>query len=320
MGNVAAEMIRNAVSIGPNSISSAFGRISMLHMLQILVNKFGADEEVTEQGPNPLFYVMQDFVVACSSKPSLEIERTLQTLAYYTAAAVAVNSRESTKLIKLMLESVIKSTSEVSSIAAKTFRIVLAPSEILTPGNFCNIWALRQGKFFGTSFGPLREMWVRGDRSDKNSALVALAGVLGYLNAEAYTDNVHAPALLPLILDGMGIPGDDWAKATFIKILHNLILLCPDLIQEHLRSAIHRLTDRTHNSLDSPSDSNASCRVLALEALRSIITTLPVPLVLKEKRHLEAELDLALDDISRNVREKAQNCKTALVLLVDSAV
>ena len=320
MGNVAAEMIRNSVSVGPNSISSAFGRISMLHMLQILVNKFGADEEATEEGPNQLFYVMQDFVIACSVKSSLEIERTLQTLAYYTAAAVAVNSRESTKLVKLMLETVTKSASEVSGIAAKTFRIILASSEILTADNFCNIWALRQGKFFGTAFGPLRDMWIRGDRSDKNNALLALAGVLGYLDAEAYTDNVHAPTILPLVLDGMGISGDAWAKATFIKILHNLILLRPDLIQEHFRSAIHRLTDRTHNTLDSPSDSNASCRVLALEALRSIITTQPAPSVLTEKRHLDAELDLALDDVARNVREKAQKCKTALGMLVDTAV
>jgi DNA repair/transcription protein MET18/MMS19 len=303
-------MIKSSVSM--SSKASVHGRLSMLWTLQLLVNKYRANETAS------LCNIMQDIVSTCSTKDDTEAQYILQTLAYFASASLAALQPSATKLINLMVAGV--SDPKHGQIYASSFRILLSPSPIINKENSCILRSLRKTKLFHLIFHPLHKAWIAGDRKIKNNTLIALSGVLSYLDAETYTDPAIASLLLPLILDGCDIQDNVWAKARFISTLSVLVSNCPVLIDEYRKSVITRLTDRTHNTLDSPSDSDVTSRGLALDVLTNIIKTLPPASILKEKTRLTTELNFALNDPSRDVRERAQRCKTALLCLVEPAV
>lgn len=317
VGNVAAAMIRNTCA--SSIAASKESRLAMLHFLQLLVNKFRANAEETSEGRTPLDKIMADLVTGSLNATDATAQNIIQTLAYLTASALSANSRFATKLITLMLGIVTGSSLRLGSSAAKGFRIILAPSDILNKENFCQIWNMRESKLFNMVFTPLRTAWSTGNATIKANCLAALAGVIGHMDALNYAYTDFAPFLLPLVLEGMELQGDDWAKITYVKIAKQLILLRTDLVMEHLRTVIHRLTNRTHNDLFSPSDSSVECRVLALEALQSIIQTFSPTAVLKERRHIDYELKVASDDASPDVRDAARKCSLALLYVKDEA-
>jgi DNA repair/transcription protein MET18/MMS19 len=69
------------------------------------------------------------------------------------------------------------------------------------------------------------------------------------------------------------------------------------------------MTDRTHNTYFSPSDANAACRVAALEVLGLLPKYIDSTALLQRKSKVMSELDTALNDVSVEVRQKAQKCK-----------
>jgi len=124
-------------------------------------------------------------------------------------------------------------------------------------------------------------------------------------------------SLLPVILEGTNVQNDDWAKHAFIQAILTLLPLCPDLFENHLDSLINRMTDRTHNTLDSPSDSSVRCRAAALDVLALLVQHVSPAMLVRRKFKLMSELDVALDDCSSTVRSRADKCKMAWFNLVD---
>ena len=96
---------------------------------------------------------------------------------------------------------------------------------------------------------------------------------------------------------------------TYINLIKGLIVACPDVVSEYVDSVINRMTDRTHNTYDSPSDASVKCRAAALEVLALLVESVENRKLLPRKAKVLVELDTALDDCSRTVRTAAERTK-----------
>lgn len=306
-------MIKNATNTKVKG--SQFARASMLHLMQLLVNKFNASAE--KVGDQTLAQVMIDLIQDCGSNSNeLEVERYYQALAYFTAAALARSDPSSESLIRLMVEGLKRPG--VGRKVAQSFRILLAPSRIMSEANFCIIRPLRQGRLFSLGVEEIKKLWNDYSFSQqedpmandiKTNCLIALASSLAYMDTKVYIANVNV--VLPLILEGTNVQNDDFTKLSCIQTIRKLVPLCPEVIKVHLDSVINRMTDRTHNTYYSPSDANAACRVSAVDVLYQLPKYVDNSELLKRKSRIMTELDNALSDVSIDVRIKAQKCKMA---------
>ncbi|EMR89058.1 putative dna repair transcription protein [Botrytis cinerea BcDW1] len=298
----AKSMLFNAISV--ENKCSRQARISMLQMLQLLVNKFGADKKEFEDGKQ-LHDVMLELVNGAASKPDLEAYQIYQALAYFAAAAVAAYEPCSTALIDAMMQGI--SDPKRGRKIARSFAILLAPSNMMNENNFCILRPLRFGRLYSTTVNQLITLWRSNeDNRIKENYLIALAGILRYMPAKIMQGN--AAQILPIALAGTDVP-DKTTKDASMNIMIVLMPENPGLIEEHLDSIINRMTDRTHNTYDSPSDANVEGRSKALDVLAMLPTLVENGLLLKRKNAVLKELDVALDDCSREVRMRADRCK-----------
>lgn len=300
-------MIRNAVSA--ESTGSRFGRLCMLWFLQLLVSKYRAAGEPLpasfEASMQQPLQVMTAEVAACATKSDQEIKNTYQTLAYFTAASIACFDRGVEMLVGMMLSAL--SDPKYGRKVGQSFRILLAKSEIMDKANFCKIRALRFQKAVSLIVIPLQGAYASPmtSRVEKDNIVIALAGVLAHMEPSMVAD---AFGFSSIMLSGC-ISSDEFTKETFIHLLHSLIPFCPKDAESHIDTVIRLMTDRTHNTYDSPSDASVRCRAKALDVLMILTEHLPVAVLLQRRAKLLPELDLALDDCSRVVRVKAQQAK-----------
>lgn len=305
-------MLLNALSTENNA--SMLARTSMLWFLQLLVNKFGALEEPLENESRTLVEVMVDLVEGSSSKSEEEVDSIYRTLAYFTAATVAAHKPQSSILLDLMIKGI--SNTRNGRKVAQSFRVLLAPAELMNEQNFCFVRRLRKQRVFTIAVTPLVELWRASETKEaKEKALLALAGLLAYMEPTTLKDSVES--LLPLVLEGTNVQNDDWAKHAFIQTILTLLPLCPEVMESHLDSLIKRMTDRTHNTLDSPSDSSVRCRAAALDVLALLVQHISPAVLTRRKSKLMFELDVALSDCSSTVRSRADKCKMAWFNLED---
>lgn len=313
VGKVALTMVINAIS--PKIECSQYGRITMLHFTQLLVNKFGASSQNT--GDLTLAQFMTSRIQDCANSGSeLEIERCYQALAYFTAAALARSDPCCHDLLSLMVDGL--KHPKVGRKVAQSFRILLAPSNIMSEANFCLIRPLRQGRLFSSGVENIKALWHEFSFAAQNhplandiktNCLIAFASSLAYMDTKVYLTQVGT--VLPLLLEGTNVQNDDFTKLSCINIIRKLVPLCPAVVKVHLDSVINRMTDRTHNTYYSPSDASAGCRVAAVEVLALLPRHVDNAELLKRKTKIMAELDTALNDVSMEVRLRAQKCKMA---------
>ena len=313
VGKVALAMIMNATSTKIEC--SQYARISMLHFMQLLLNKFAAAKE--KVGDRTLVKVMVDLIHGCEDNSNeVEVERYYQALAYFTAAALARSDPSCEVLIRLMVDGL--KLPGVGRKVAQSFRILLAPSKILSEANFCAIRPLRQGRLFSLGVESIKDLWRNFSFAQhenpmatdiKTNCLIALASSLAYMDTKVYL--IHVSTVLPLLLEGTNVQNDDFTKLSCIKIIQKLVPLCPGVVKVHLDSVINRMTDRTHNTYYSPSDASAACRVAAVDVLALLPKYVDNADLLKRKTKIMAELDTALNDVSMEVRLRAQKCKMA---------
>ncbi|EPE31594.1 ARM repeat-containing protein [Glarea lozoyensis ATCC 20868] len=309
VGDVAAAMIKGSISRNEKFSQSRLAKVSMLSLLQLLVNKFGAASQHPSTGDISVLQIMLDLVDGQASGKinyiSEEVENIYRTLAYFSAASLAAYSAESaTQLVERMLSGV--TLPNYGQKVAQSFRLLLAPSPILNKQHFCTIRPLRKGRLFDMAGKRLIEMW-RSESSPETKAncLVALAGIVAYIDASTLVENIDL--VFPAFLEGTNIVSDEWAKATFIQTIHTLVPLAPKTIVSHLDSIINRMTLRTRY----PKDNSPKCRVMALEVLRALVAHVDKGKLIARKFLLIAEVDVALNDPSREVRSKAAACKIA---------
>lgn len=273
-------------------------------MVQLLVNKFGANKVLFEDG-KPLHNVMLELVNEAISKPDQEAYQIYQALAYFAAAAVAAYEPCSTALIDVMMQGI--SDPKRGRKIAQSFAILLAPSNTMNDSNFCILRPLRFGRLYSTTVNQLITLWRSNEDSRiKDNCLIALVGILRYMPAKILQSN--AAQILPITLAGTNVP-DKTTKDASMNIMIVLMPENPGLIEEHLDSIINRMTDRTHNTYDSPSDATVEGRSKALDVLAMLPTLIENGLLLKRKNSVLKELNIALDDCSREVRMRADRCK-----------
>lgn len=265
VGQTAVAMLRNTAFVTKDAFTPKT-RMSALWFLQLLVNKFGAASEQLPEGQS-LLEVMAKLVNNCHKKSDLEVTYVYQTLAYLTAAALACFDRATGSLVDLMIDGLsIASGRKV----ARGFRILLAPSEIMNEQNFCIIRGLRKQRLYSLTVSRITTLWRESvDKQFKENCLVALASILCYMDVVILTQN--AAEIFPLILEGTNVVGEEATKIVCIETLATLVPECPLLVEEYLDSIIARMTDRTHNTPDSPSDATPRCRAKALSVL-SLLT------------------------------------------------
>ena len=302
-------MMQNTLSV-ENEDCSPLARASMLYFMQLLINKFGAATE-------PLLQTIAQLVGNISSKSSVEVDHIYQTLSYFAAASLACMDKSVKLLVKLMIDGINHPTHGRK--VAQSFRILLAPSEVLTKENFCVIRPLRKGRLWTLTVSEIITMFRSnaGNQIVKENCLIALASVLGYMEPAMLQE--HAEQIFPSMLEAMNIKDDNETKAVCIQVILGLIPVasCQPVIESHLDSIIGRMTDRTHNTYDSPSDVNIPVRALALDVLSAIAKHINPALLKSRKNKLMTELDFALDDCSREVRTRAGMCKMAWFNLAD---
>jgi DNA repair/transcription protein MET18/MMS19 len=313
IGEAAFSMLKNAVST--KSDCSAYARVSMLQFLQLMVNKFDAGKEVIRNEERNLVKVMLDLTASCDSiTDKTEVQHIYHALAYFTAACLSSGDRSTKDLIAQMIDGI--SHPAVGRTIAQSFRTLLMPSEIMNEQNFCKIRKLRKQRLYELSVDRLVSLW-RGtqDKTYKDSYLIALAGVLTDMEPKIVEEN--AEELLPVILEGTNVK-DDRTMFTNVTLIHSLIASCPEVASSHIDSIINRMTHRTHNTFNSPSDASVKCRVAALEVLALLVSHVEKRILLRRKAKIMAELDIALNDCSRKVRTAAERTKMHWFNLVES--
>lgn len=301
-------MLRNSLTI--SDACTPFTRLACLWFLQLLINKFAATNDPLERDGSVLVAQMTEHIMDVTSGDinRLAVNHTFQTLAYFAAAALAALDSSTGPTIKLMLDNVCDP--RFGRKVAQSFRILLAPSDIITKENSCTVRPLRKGRLYELAVKPLIGMWrTTTDQIAKENCLIALMGIINFLDPQMLANS--GQELIPVFLEGTNILGDDFTKESSIKAILKVIPLIPGVIEEHLKSVLDRMTDRTHNTLVSPSDSNAHCRELALEVLTELTQHIRPSLLSRRKAPLMRELDFALEDCSREVRFKAERCKMA---------
>lgn len=295
-------MLFNSISVQNNCSRQA--RISMLQMMQLLINKFGADKELFEDG-KALHDIMLDLVKEASTMRDSEAYQIYQALAYFASAALAAYEPCSTSLIEAMVRGI--SEPKRGRKIAQSFAILLSPSNTMNEKNFCILRPLRFGRLYSLTVDQLITLWRSSEDSHiKNNHLIALIGLLRYMPAKILQSN--AAQILPVTLAGTNVPD----KATKDASMNIMIVLMPEnpkLVEEHLDSIINRMTDRTHNTYDSPSDATVEGRSKALDVLAMIPLLVENSVLVKRRLLLLKELDVALDDCSREVRMRADRCK-----------
>lgn len=300
VGEYAATMLQASISTSVHA--SPLAKTSILYFLQLLVNKFAAGtKRVTPEAPST-FELLLEILDTASPRTPEETENIYRTLAYYTSASLLAFQREPTeKLLGKMIEGI--AIPEHSLKIAQSFRILLAPSLVLNKQHFCNIRPLHQSFLFSKGALELISLW----RSTENPAikgnyLVALAGILGYIDTSHLVDNVEA--IFPAVLEGTN-SADSWSQEAFIKVIYTLVPLSSATIEEHLDSVISRMAGRIHG------DKNASvrCRAMALEVLTLLVKHVEPGKLAARKFRVVGEIDVALGDGRREVRHKAEVCK-----------
>jgi len=309
-------MIQNVV-LGDSS-STPYSRVAALQFLQLLVNKFTASTEIleTEGGVTVSAYLEALVQATTSHSDKTHVERVYHVLAYYTTATLARCDPKDRVFVRLMVEGIAKP--KIGKKIAQSFRMLLAPSSVLDKDNFAIVRPLRQGRLYAYVVDDLIALWrISTDPKIKSNYLIALAAVLNFLEPSVYLEN--SEAIFPLLLEGTNIQNDDWTKLACISCIRTIIPLRPKTVTSHLDSVISRMTDRTRNTYFSPSDSNVECRAAAIDVLALLTKHIEINELQKRKSKVINELDIAVDDMSMTVRDRAQRCKLAwFTLVIDS--
>lgn len=299
-------MIKNATSVANNECSPN-ARVSMLHFLQLLINKFGATKEKSNSEDCTVLQFMTQLAESCSTKTDdLELERIYQTLAYFTAASLAAMDRSDKTLIEHMILGI--KHSRVGRKVAQSFRILLAPSQVMNEQNFCVLRKIRKQRLYQFTVDTIIGMWRESKEEDaKGNCLIALAGIFAHMENNILEEN--AATIFPIILEGTNVQNDDFTKLTYIQLIRSLIPTSSSVVLSHLDSVINRMTHQTHNTDKSPSNASVNCRATALDVLALLVMHVEKRDLLKRKAKIMVELDIASNDRSRIVRQSAERCK-----------
>lgn len=189
---------------------------------------------------------------------------------------------------------------------ANGFNTLLQPDDILCRENHCIISALHKQKLFNLVITDISASYRTADPVLQRNYLVALAGILRYLQ---YTIvEPHLATLTPLILQMLDLVGVVDVKASALTTLIAVLTHQPQPLEEHTSSLITRLLACT---MVSAAPSNV--RVKALKAMGLVARKLDRAKVIPFRRQVVKRLTAALDDKKRDVRSEAVRCRSVWI-------
>ncbi|KUJ11084.1 uncharacterized protein LY89DRAFT_689026 [Mollisia scopiformis] len=292
---------------------SPLSRQSMLWYIQLIVNKFTSPSEDPEDSHLDVLerYLAEARSVTAEVPMSPERrERLMQVLAHYTAAALAAfKDPLMNPCFNLMIDC-LEDPAPFGLIAARLFRVILAPSKILTRENFCNVrsvaplWVL-------TKIVPrlLRKWRAADDEYSQANYLIALSTLLEFINPEDYISD-HSEELLPAILEGTSVRGDASARLIYLKALNEFIKLDRKAVEEHLFTVVNSLRNLLQNALNDPTNNPVKCRLAAVDVLKTMMSSYGKDELNMFRPRIEQQIHLACFDLSAEVRRKGQEAHT----------
>jgi DNA repair/transcription protein MET18/MMS19 len=198
---------------------------------------------------------------------------------------------------------------------AHGFSTLLAPDDLLTKENHCQILGLHKHKSFALLVPSITQAFKEADQQTKPNYLIALSGALRWMPFNIVVEDVDQ--LVTLLLQSLDIKGVDGVKEAAIGTLTSTLVEKPKALEEHTGSLITRLlanaTVSKNNGAVAPPP---AVRVAALKCLTLVADKFPQDTVLRYRRQVVKMLVAALDDRKREVRSAAVRCR-AKWLVVD---
>lgn len=298
-------------------------RTALLHYTQIMVAKFHCSIDELQDGGRLLDFIESLVEKSCENSPQYIIQ-LYQVIVYIaTASFISYDSNLMRPVFKLLTDALDPEIhgSYISTLVAQSFRLIPVESEILNVNNYIQVRPLRKGLLLELT-KPLIEQYRRRcqlmpqnpslHKTAKNNYLIAVIGILKNIEASLVLDKFDIEDLVTLALDGTNVSNDNNAKAEHIKLIRMLISERPEYMEKHVGKIIERMIERTHNTLERPSDANFECRILAVDVLRLVIEKFGSELTLPKRIMLANELAVAKDDCHACVRQAAAQCMLAL--------
>ncbi len=205
------------------------------------------------------------------------------------------------KYLKLLLQ--LLSTPDGKTVA-KHFATLLAPDEILTKENHCQVSGLYKQKTFSQLVPSLTAAVRTADPATKPNYLVALSGVLRWLPYSMLETSLVS--LTPPLLQTLDLSSDQDAKASTLTIFESVLMHDPNTIAEHTASLVTRLLNCTTAPVNG-----ARVRAKALQCLALVPKMLKREAVVPYRRQVVKKLMVCLDDGKREVRAEGVRCRSA---------
>ncbi|KAK5174391.1 uncharacterized protein LTR77_001471 [Saxophila tyrrhenica] len=195
---------------------------------------------------------------------------------------------------------------------AKRFTSLLAPEEILTKENHCQVSGLYKQKTFSRLVPSLAAAVRSAEPSTKPNYLIALSGILRWLPYSMLSTSL--PSLTPPLLQTLDLssPADQEPKASTLTIFESVLMHDPDTIAEHTASLVTRLL----NCTAAPANI-AKVRAKSLQCLALVPKQLKREAVVPYRRQVVKKLMACLDDGKREVRAEGVRCRSAWLGLDD---
>jgi DNA repair/transcription protein MET18/MMS19 len=290
---------------------------SILGLIALLFNKWTVPSgpglgAVAEAQPQEL---VLDALKTLDSKTDAQAANILRMGVIFTMAANLKGARGTPELLCVLVK--LLSNIKHGSKLAKEFSYILAPSELLSKENFAVMRGPYKQRPYAICVPQIVDLFKAcKDPETKTNYLVALSGILKHTPTEVVLPEIES--LLPILLQSMETFGSS-VKAASIEVLRTAIVESPSSIEGHLRSIIKRLYGRIHNTLDNPSDAPSTVRVMALKCLGAIPGHVNSATALHHKTEVLRELEYALNDVKRIVRDEAVRCRFAWFNLTEKA-
>ncbi|RMZ86901.1 hypothetical protein DV736_g5870, partial [Chaetothyriales sp. CBS 134916] len=217
---------------------------------------------------------------------------------------------------------------EVSKEAAKLFRVILLPDDILSKTNFAQIRLLAPQRVFQI-LAPLISQRFRESSSttERETYLVALSGVLSTVPSEIVIPEL--PRLLPLLLQSLDL-SDQTVKVATLETLAVVITNNPTALEESghipaltkrllVSAALAKATTTKHAPLQQtlPKTRRLATRCLTLMPKYITGSDSRVNPLLALKRDVLQGLTCVLDDPKRDVRKEAVDARAVWLRSVD---
>ncbi|KAJ5625524.1 hypothetical protein N7510_001833 [Penicillium lagena] len=322
-----SDVVRRSISDTTESAT----HLAFLRHLALLTNKFLSKQDLNIA--ETLFDALLPTQQALS--PS-----TIRTIFWLSKALVLRLAPSTTHILTSLLSLLSSPDQQTSTIAARSFAIILGDDEVISATNGASIRLLAKQRVFATVVplisSRIREVNVAGTNTDtaseaahiKSAHLTALAGILSTIPASLVMPEL--PTLLPLLLQTLDLQSAD-STAVRAATLDTLAVIIRDngvgVIDEcgHVKSLVTRLLKTTTRPETGTAGFVNSPR-LRVEALKCLFllasqqpSTASVSPLLQVKSEVLRSLRRVLDDPKRDVRKAAVDARGAWLRGVDDA-